>query len=240
MSIDRAEINRSFYDKLWSETRIEPPERFNTWPLIGELAGRGPALEIGPGLRPRLPIAGSTFVEASFPAAARLRAAGGKAIVADVAALPLRSSHFELVAAFDLIEHIPDDRSALAEIRRVLAPGGRFLVAVPLHASAWTDFDDMVGHYRRYDPRALIELLGGFGFAIERSAAYGMKPGPRLMKFGLWMLRRHHEHAMRWYNRAILPIALKLQRPLRFEQGLVSSEGVNEVAVVCRRTQAAP
>lgn len=236
VSIDRAAINRSFYDTLWSEARIEPPERFNTWPLVGELSGRGPALEIGPGLRPRLPLAGSTFVDASVPAADRLREAGGKAIVADAAALPLLSSRFELVAAFDLIEHVPDDRSALAEIRRVLAPGGWFLTAVPLHAAAWTDFDDMVGHYRRYDPGALVSLLAANGFTVERSAAYGMQPrSPRLMRFGMWMLRRHHRHAMRWYNRVLLPIALRFQPRLHFRPGLIVGEGVDEVAVVCRR-----
>ncbi len=48
--------NQEFYDPLWKRSRLIRPERFNTWPLVSDLAGKCPRrLEVGPGLRPRLP-----------------------------------------------------------------------------------------------------------------------------------------------------------------------------------------
>lgn len=238
---DTADVNRRFYDTLWREARYVGPERFNTWPLVRELAQvSGERLEIGPGLRPRLPIAGTSFADASRPAVDRLEAKGGRAVVADAAALPFASSRFGLVAAFDLIEHIPDDRATLAEIRRVLADDGRLLCAVPLHKSAWTDFDDFVGHFRRYDPRELLKLLAEYDLEVEKSAVYGMQPKSTwLLKLGMHMLTKHRARAMWWYNRVIMPIGVFFQKPLRFEPGLPVDPDVDEVVLVCRSTRAA-
>ena len=59
--------------------RLERPDGFNTWPLVSGLLGVAPErLEIGPGLRPRLPIAGTHFLDISAPAIERLRARGGQ------------------------------------------------------------------------------------------------------------------------------------------------------------------
>src|SRR5678816_4781239 len=58
--------NRRFYDALWSASRVTLPQRFNTWPLLSSLAATARSrLEIGPGLRPRLPIAGTCVVDVS-------------------------------------------------------------------------------------------------------------------------------------------------------------------------------
>jgi len=66
--------NRRFYDSLWSASYVVPPQRFNTWPLLSGFAAAAPArLEIGPGLPPRLPIAGPHLVDVSRPALARLK-----------------------------------------------------------------------------------------------------------------------------------------------------------------------
>src|SRR3970040_948580 len=75
-----ATVNRDFYDSLWSASDVPLPQRFNTWPLLSALAASAPArLEIGPGLRPRLPIAGTNFVEISQPSLSPLTARGGLA-----------------------------------------------------------------------------------------------------------------------------------------------------------------
>ena len=237
--VDPIEVNRRFYDTLWSEARFVGPERFNTWPLVSELAERaGARLEIGAGLRPRLPLAGTSFADASRPAIDRLNAAGGRAVVADGAALPFASRSFDLVAAFDLIEHIPDDRATLAEIRRVLADDGSLLCAVPLHKSAWTDFDDFVGHFRRYDPTDLVGLLAEYDLEVEKSAVYGMQPKSTwLLRLGMHMLTKHRKRAMRWYNGVLMPLAVRVQKPLRFAPGLPATPGVDEVVLLCRSTR---
>jgi SAM-dependent methyltransferase len=61
---DLASSNRHFYDALWNDARLIEPQRFNTWPLVQELAGRTTRrLEIAPGLRPRLPLDGTQFLD---------------------------------------------------------------------------------------------------------------------------------------------------------------------------------
>src|SRR4030095_12729609 len=84
--------NRLFYDALWSAGYLVPPHRFNTWPELSVLAATATArLEVGPGLRPRLPVCGTHFVDVSGPAVARLRERGGLATLSGVTALPLRA-----------------------------------------------------------------------------------------------------------------------------------------------------
>jgi len=107
---DLAARNRKFYDTLWAETYLTRPERFNTWRLISALLPTSEnRLEVGPGLRPRLPIVGTHFVDASPPAITRLSARGGLARLGEITALPYADSAFDLVAAIDVIEHVADD-----------------------------------------------------------------------------------------------------------------------------------
>jgi SAM-dependent methyltransferase len=121
-----AEFNREFYDGLWSGARLVPAERFNTWGIVQELSARGPArLEIGPGLRPRLPLRGTDFVDLSEAAVRALRRGGARATVGTVAALPVGDASYDFVCALDIVEHVEDDSAALREIARVLRPGGR-------------------------------------------------------------------------------------------------------------------
>src|SRR4051794_30870590 len=123
--------NRSFYDALWTAGRVVTPERFNTWPLLSELAASATArLEIGPGLHPRLPLPGTHFFDVSGPALARLKARGGLTTVGNVTALPFPNRTFDLVCAFDIVEHVDDDRQVLREIRRVTREDATIVLSV--------------------------------------------------------------------------------------------------------------
>ncbi|HTJ79468.1 MAG TPA: class I SAM-dependent methyltransferase [Rariglobus sp.] len=234
---DLTALNREFYDALWSDTRIERPERFNTWPLVaGLLPQSAVCLEIGPGLRPRLPLAGTCFVDLSSRAVAQLNMRGGRATVGEITALPFSDGIFDLVAAFDVIEHVADDRRVFGELGRLLKPGGVLLCSVPLHASHWTTFDACVGHARRYDPADLRVLLDEHGFEIEQSAVFGMQPNnTRLLNLGVRMLNRRRRQALRWYNWVFMPLGMLFQKKLKFVSGLMETAGVHEVILVCRR-----
>jgi SAM-dependent methyltransferase len=231
-----AETNREFYDTLWRAARLIGPERFNTWPVVAPLAARSAAcLEIGAGLRPRLPLAGTVFLDASAPAVRALRDAGARALVGDVGRLPFPDASFSLVGAFDVIEHVEDDASVFRELARVLAPGGSIVCSVPLHATDWTAFDEIVGHWRRYDPAVFERRLGEQGLHVVESAVYGMQPKKGwLLDCGTWWLRHRRAQALRWYN-WFLPISLHWQKPLRFEPGLVARPAVDEIIAVCGR-----
>jgi SAM-dependent methyltransferase len=231
--------NRDFYEPLWGESQLIGPERFNTWPLVESLLrADSRCLEVAPGLRPRLPMAGTRFVDVSERAVARLREAGACADVATIVDLPFANDSFDLVCAMDVVEHVEDDVGALSELTRVLAPHGTLLISVPLHQSHWTAFDEFVGHCRRYEPARLTSLLAQFGLHVERSAVYGMQPrSSRLLDLGLWYLVNQRERAMWWYNRVFMPLAIRFQKPLKLVEGLIADENVDEVMVVCRATQ---
>ena len=162
------ETNRRFYDDMWRDARLVEPRRFNTWPLVSALVSQSHVrLEVAPGLRPRLPVEGTHFVDLSQPAIARLRLRAASVTLASITALPFASGKFDLVCAFDIVEHVDDENEALSELSRVCDTGGVLLIAVPLHPSRWTPFDDFVGHCRRYEPQRLLaqtereRFLGG-------------------------------------------------------------------------------
>jgi SAM-dependent methyltransferase len=77
----------------------------------------------------------------------------------ELAGVPER--HYDLIGAFDVIEHIEDDRAALASIAGRLKPGGKFVMAVPAHQWMWSAHDVVNHHKRRYSRRGLRELVEG-------------------------------------------------------------------------------
>lgn len=232
-----AEANRAFYDTLWGGARLIEPQRFNTWPLVCELAAKSNrSLEVAPGLRPRLPLENTQFLDISRAAMTPIRARGATACVGVINALPFTDASFDFVCSFDIVEHVDDDETALAELSRVAAPGAAFLLSVPLHEAAWTEFDDFVGHRRRYEPNDLADKLQRHGFVIERSAVFGMQAkSSRLLDLGMWFLTHRHERAMWWYNRVIMPLGLRMQKELRWKPGLVDDPDVDTVLIICRK-----
>lgn len=86
---------------------------------------------------------------------------------ADATALPFADESLDLITAFDVLEHIEDDKTAAGEIVRALKPGGTALIAVPSDMKLWSDHDVAVGHVRRYDRRSLADLLGGAGLTVH-------------------------------------------------------------------------
>ena len=231
-------INQRFYDRLWSRARLIAPERFNTWPLVESLLDHHPRrLEIAPGMRPRLPIRGTTFVDISQHALKALRDQGGSTELAELNQLPFAEASFDFVALLDVVEHVEDDAGALSEVARVLRPNGRFLLSVPLHPANWTAFDAIVGHYRRYSPSEIRSLLQEANLRIDQSAIYGMKPKTTwLVRIGMWFLENQPKRAMRWYNR-VMPFVLRRQQPLSFVEGLIDDPEVDEVIILGTRTE---
>ena len=230
------DANRRYYDSLWSGARLVEPQQFNTWPLVRSVVPQfGRMLEVAPGLRPRLPIADTQFVDISAPALAKLRAHGAQVALSQVASLPFADATFDLVCALDIIEHVEDDDGALSELSRVAKPGSALLISMPLHPSLWTSFDDFVGHKRRYEPPQLLSKLAGHHFVVEQSAVFGMQPrSSRLVDFGMWWLIHHRERALWWYNKALMPLGLRLQKTLQLAPGMIDMEGVDEILLVCR------
>jgi len=83
--------------------------------------------------------------------------------------LPYEDGTFDLVTAFDVVEHMDDDLAGLKEMRRVLRPGGRALLFVPAFMFLWGLQDDVSHHRRRYRLPELRRVLEQAGFEVERS-----------------------------------------------------------------------
>jgi len=229
--------NSAFYDDLWLNSYLTNPKRFNTWPLVSSLLPEAKMrMEVGPGLRPRLPIAGTHFLDASPPAIKQLEARGGIAKLGSITDLPFENGEFDLVAAFDVVEHVEDDQRVFTELTRILKENGRLIISVPLHAGYWTVFDDYVGHARRYEPATLLALLAKNNLVVEKSAVFGMQPNnPRMLKYAVKVMTEHRTAATRWYNWLFLPLGMLFQKRLKFTDGLMDLTQVYEVLLVCRR-----
>ncbi len=230
------QINQQFYDNLWSDTKLIEAHRFNTWPLIEPLSKQAAMrLEVGPGMRPRLPIEGTHFADISQPALQKLSEKGGICQQAPIAELPFDDNTFDLISALDIIEHVEDDIGALKELCRVAKPGAYVLISTPLYAAFWTPFDELVGHYRRYEPEQLKKLLADNGLIVEQSAGFGMKPkSSGLVDWGMKKMQEKPRTAMWVYNRILMPMGLRFQKPLNLQQGMADMASISDVFLVCR------
>ena len=74
---------------------------------------------------------------------------------------------FTSIYSSNVLEHIADDAGALETLHRALEPGGRLALYLPALQWAYCDVDAAVGHYRRYDRRALRARLEASGFRVE-------------------------------------------------------------------------
>jgi ubiquinone/menaquinone biosynthesis C-methylase UbiE len=83
-------------------------------------------------------------------------------------ALPFADASFDVVALFDVIEHIPDERKTLAEVRRVLRPGGTAFFSVPAYQLLFSQNDRVVHHQRRYTASHLRTRLAEAGLQVKK------------------------------------------------------------------------
>lgn len=73
--------------------------------------------------------------------------------------IPLPDASVDVVTALDVLEHIQDDSRALADMLRVLKPGGYLLATVPARMELWSDWDIVLQHHRRYTKGSLRDLF---------------------------------------------------------------------------------
>jgi SAM-dependent methyltransferase len=93
--------------------------------------------------------------------------------------LPWEDAEFDLITCLDVIEHTPDDRVTLSELRRVSKPGGFLLVTVPAYQGLWSTHDVANHHYRRYSRARMRAAAGEAGWRVRRMTSFnGLLLGP--------------------------------------------------------------
>lgn len=89
----------------------------------------------------------------------------------DARKLPYEAE-FDVVAAFDVIEHILEDELVLKNFHRAIKPGGGCLITVPQHRWLWSPVDEAACHQRRYTAKELHAKVVAAGFRIVRSTSF--------------------------------------------------------------------
>lgn len=79
---------------------------------------------------------------------------------------------YDVIGAFDVIEHIDDDQTSLNNLARALRPGGKMLISVPQHPWLWSVTDEAACHVRRYTSDELIDKIQRAGLKVEYKTSF--------------------------------------------------------------------
>lgn len=133
--------------------------------------------------------------------------------VLDPAFLSLAEHRFDSVVCLNVLEHISDDRKALAHMRAVLQPGGKVILIIPAFESLYGPIDSKLGHYRRYSKKQIHELARSHGFDL--TVAHYMN----FVGFFGWWLNAHvlrkteqSESQIAFFDSWIVPVQAAAER----------------------------
>jgi len=183
--------------------RLSRAPRFNAWmgDFIRPYCGRR-VLEIGAGIgnltRELIPrdVYVASDINPSYIDSLRRLVTGHpylRVSLTDVTRLdtfPEVNGGFDTVICLNVIEHVEDDRTALANIHRVLAKGGRAIVLVPQGPQALGTLDEALGHKRRYTERSLRRLAADTGFKVDEVLPFNHAGWPAWWLNGKILRRR--------------------------------------------------
>ena len=132
--------------------------------------------------------------------------------------LPWETGTFDLITCLDVIEHTPDDRLTLAELRRVCRPGGWMVLTVPAYQALWSLHDVANHHYRRYGRRSLRLAAVEAGWEVARVTSFNSILLPAAALVRLLQRRRSADDGYtpelhlgpRWLN-SVLELPLRVE-----------------------------
>jgi SAM-dependent methyltransferase len=201
----------------WAATTYAPDcERFleigcGTGFVLGRIHEALPAAELW----------GSEIFSAGLAIAAG-RVPSARFLQMDARAIPFRDQ-FDVIGAFDVLEHIEEDEAVLAAVHDALRPAGVLMLTVPQHPALWSPQDVHAGHVRRYTASGLRRKVEAAGFEIVRSASFVSMLLPMMFASRLRMRRATNDpdfdaietlRQPRLVNRALAAV-------MRVEVGLV-------------------
>jgi SAM-dependent methyltransferase len=109
----------------------------------------------------------------------------GSLVAAGLPTLPFPNERFDVVCAFDVVEHVQDDRAACRELWRICRPGGLLIVTVPAYDWLWSEHDVVNEHKRRYTRRQLKDCLSQPGAQLLKLSYMNTVLAPPLILYRL-------------------------------------------------------
>lgn len=79
---------------------------------------------------------------------------------------------FEVLGAFDVLEHIQEDKEVLKQMYKAIKPGGGLILTVPQHMFLWSTVDEDSHHFRRYNSKELKSKVESCGFKVIRTTSF--------------------------------------------------------------------
>ncbi len=161
---------------FWFRSR----NRILLWSLARYFGGAGSLLEIGCGTgyvlkgvaaaHPAMRLAGAELHPEGLRFA-RDRIPSASFVQLDATRMPF-VEEWDVVGAFDVLEHIDADEAALAGMFTATRPGGGIMITVPQHPSLWSQADDYARHARRYTRAELVSKVQAAGFRVRRVTSF--------------------------------------------------------------------
>ena len=193
---------------LWAlKTKIEP---FNVFLEIG--CGTGYVLEGISRSLSDVELYGSEYFEEGLEHA-RKRVPAAHLMQLDATTLK-DVDRYDVIGAFDVIEHIEEDELVLNNLARAIRPGGALILTVPQHRWLWSEVDEFACHVRRYTRSELISKVKKAGLQVDYTNSFVALLVPLM-----WLSRRKankkHEPMAeftipRWLNKS-LEIVMRIE-----------------------------
>ena len=207
--------------------RVEALHRYNEfmWELIRPFVGRR-VLEVGSGtgvmtryLATREHVV-ATDIDPQYVELLRRTYADNPKVdvqrldLARLAENGLPRHQFDTIVCSNVLEHVEDDRRALAAMRDLLAPGGRIVLIIPALRPLYGSIDQAIGHYRRYTRDEIGHKLADAGLAVEHLSFFNMLGVPGWFLNARILRRRSVPGVQARLNDRLVPL-LRLERRLR-------------------------
>ena len=180
-----SELSRLEAENFWFRARNE----LILWALRTYKPDASTFLEVGCGTGfvlsgiaracPKLALSGSEIFLAGLSHAAE-RVPSAHFMQMDARRVPF-VEEFDAIGAFDVLEHIKEDETVLAQLHSAIKPGGVLLLTVPQHPWLWSASDEYACHVRRYTRAEIEQKVLTSGFELLRSSSFVTSLLPAMM-----------------------------------------------------------
>lgn len=232
------------YNAAWSRMNLCTPGMWHVWRILEPYVNSAEKrLEIGAGMFPKFSVKGTHFLDTSKYAIAELNKRGGKGVVMGAEGpLPFHENFFDLVGAFEVLEHLEKPERAIRRVAQVLKQGGLFILSVPMNPYYWSSWDIFAGHVQRFEPTQLNTLLEREGFCVEHCYVSWKLARKRLFSWLMHLAGSLPLHFPNFffflYNYAVSPYAWfgrTFSKSRHYASLLSVPQNSASVLVVCRK-----